>query len=104
LTGGEAHGIFNRAIWPSGSAGNDFSGTFRVASIQIIKVLAKGRQQVARITCPCGHVAELAAELLRGLVGRALRAKLKGTQCGARHASVSIRWQCPPKVDGMPWQ
>ena len=57
--------------------------------------MPEGRQ-IARITCRCGHVAEVPAEVLRGLVGAALRAKLKCSQSGARDASVSIRWECAP--------
>jgi hypothetical protein len=60
--------------------------------------------QVARVECPCGHWAEVAPEFLRGLVGPELRAKLKCSQCGARDASVSIRWECAPKAGGAPWQ
>jgi ribosomal protein L40E len=53
--------------------------------------------QIARIECrQCGHVAELDPNVLRGLAGVRLFRRLKCSRCGARDASVSIRWEVPP--------
>jgi len=54
-------------------------------------------KQIARVTCrKCGYAAELSPETFRGLYGSALFKRLKCSRCGARDASVSVRWECPP--------
>lgn len=62
--------------------------------------MPEGRQ-IARITCKrCRHVVEIEPALLKGLRGARLYRALRCSECGAREAGVSIRWECPPADAG----
>jgi hypothetical protein len=64
--------------------------------------MVEGRQ-VARITCRgCRRTAEIDPQALRGLRGPRLYRALVCSQCGARDADVSIRWEAPPAATPKP--
>jgi ribosomal protein S27AE len=59
------------------------------------RAMPEGRQ-VARVTCRrCGYAAEMSLEKFRGLYGAALFKRLRCSQCGARDADGSVRWEVP---------
>jgi len=59
-------------------------------------------RQIARITCHiCGRTVEIDPLALRGLRGGRLRRDLVCRACDARDADVSIRWECPPREQGL---